>query len=137
MLKNHLLERLVPVYRAATKEELASCPGDWRYGSYFETLLTECRKFLPWALNKLKNSMLSSLDGHERDLHHVVEHFVSRRVLTVGRPRARPARIVALNLGSQHSRSTVLHCYYFKYEINSLTSRPFKYCIPAGNVART
>lgn len=51
-LQNHLLEGLVPVYRQATLEELQSCPGDWKYGSYFETLVIECGKYLPWALNR-------------------------------------------------------------------------------------
>uniref|UniRef100_A0A1B6ES01 FAD dependent oxidoreductase domain-containing protein n=1 Tax=Cuerna arida TaxID=1464854 RepID=A0A1B6ES01_9HEMI len=68
LVRNRLLERLVPVYRAATKEELASCPGDWKYGSYFETLLTECRKFLPWALNKVRAAGGSVVEQHVNSL---------------------------------------------------------------------
>lgn len=52
LVRNHLLEDLVPVYRAATDDELRLCPGDWKYGSFFTTLLVECPTFLPWCLNR-------------------------------------------------------------------------------------
>lgn len=42
----------MPLYRPATEEELRICPGDWKYGSFFTTLLTECSLFLPWATHK-------------------------------------------------------------------------------------
>lgn len=43
------LERLLPVYRPATPEELKLCPGNWKFGSFFTTLLTECSIYQPWA----------------------------------------------------------------------------------------
>jgi hypothetical protein len=52
LFQNHFLERIVPLYRRTTEEELKLCPGNWKYGSYFTTLLTECTKFLPWSLER-------------------------------------------------------------------------------------
>lgn len=51
-LQNHLLEQLLPVYRACTEEELKMCPGDWKYGSFFTRTMTECRIWMPWATRK-------------------------------------------------------------------------------------
>ncbi|XP_026478983.1 D-aspartate oxidase [Ctenocephalides felis] len=50
--RNSYIEKLVPIYRAATEDELQLCPGNWKYGSFFTTLLTECRLYLPWAKQK-------------------------------------------------------------------------------------
>lgn len=52
VFKNHLLENTVPLYRRATDKELKLCPGNWKYGSYFTTLIIECTKFLPWSLER-------------------------------------------------------------------------------------
>lgn len=43
---------MVPLYRRATEEELQLCPGNWKYGSFYTTILTECNLFLPWATKK-------------------------------------------------------------------------------------
>ncbi|KAJ9580270.1 hypothetical protein L9F63_004083 [Diploptera punctata] len=56
LVKNHLLEKIVPVYRRTTKEELKLCPGNWKYGSFFVTLVTECTKFLPWSLARFEQA---------------------------------------------------------------------------------
>ncbi|GLH13208.1 hypothetical protein R5R35_000399 [Gryllus longicercus] len=56
IVRNPYLEHLLPVYRSATEEELRLCPGNWLYGSFYTTLLTECYKFLPWALDRFKLS---------------------------------------------------------------------------------
>jgi len=53
-VRNHYLEKLVPLYRPATPEELKICPGDWKYGSFYTTVLTECRIYQPWATNRFK-----------------------------------------------------------------------------------
>lgn len=55
-LQNKYIEKLVPIYRQATEKELKLCPGDWKYGSYFTTLLTECALYLPWASKKFTNA---------------------------------------------------------------------------------
>lgn len=52
LVRNHLLEDLLPVYRAATEDELRLCPGNWKYGSFFTTLVVECPIYLPWCLNR-------------------------------------------------------------------------------------
>lgn len=49
IVRNHYMEKLVHMYRAATEPELELCPGEWKYGSFFTTILTECRLFQPWA----------------------------------------------------------------------------------------
>lgn len=52
IVRNHFMEVLCPTYRRATDEELQLCPGGWKYGSYFTTLLTDTSRFLPWAMEK-------------------------------------------------------------------------------------
>uniref|UniRef100_A0A336MJL1 CSON000933 protein n=1 Tax=Culicoides sonorensis TaxID=179676 RepID=A0A336MJL1_CULSO len=54
MVRNHFMEKLCPKYRSVTEEELELCPGDWKYGSFFTTLLTDNSLYLPYALNKFK-----------------------------------------------------------------------------------
>ncbi|XP_018329807.1 D-aspartate oxidase-like [Agrilus planipennis] len=56
--KNNYLEKILPVYRTATEGELKLCPGTWKYGSFYSTILTECDLFLPWVTRKIKE-----LDG--------------------------------------------------------------------------
>ncbi|EDS33518.1 d-amino acid oxidase [Culex quinquefasciatus] len=52
IVRNHYIEQIVPVYRAATEQELTLCPGEWKYGSFFTTVLAECRLFQPWATKR-------------------------------------------------------------------------------------
>lgn len=52
LFQNHYIEQIVPVYRAATEQELTLCPGEWKYGSFFTTVLAECRLFQPWATKR-------------------------------------------------------------------------------------
>lgn len=56
LVRNHYIEKLVPLYRSATEEELKICPGDWKYGSFLSTLLIECGIYLPWATDKFLNA---------------------------------------------------------------------------------
>lgn len=44
------------MFREVTEDELKICPGNWKYGSFFTTILTECRLFLPWAMEKFRNN---------------------------------------------------------------------------------
>lgn len=46
------MENLVPIYRRVTDEEFQLVEGNWKYGSFFSTLLTECKLHLPWARKK-------------------------------------------------------------------------------------
>lgn len=46
--RNHLIENVVPIYRAVENDELKLCGDGWKYGSYFLTLKIECDKYLPW-----------------------------------------------------------------------------------------
>uniref|UniRef100_A0A182QAF0 FAD dependent oxidoreductase domain-containing protein n=1 Tax=Anopheles farauti TaxID=69004 RepID=A0A182QAF0_9DIPT len=52
IVRNHYIEKVLPMYRAATEQELRICPGDWKYGSFFTTILTECRLYQPWATER-------------------------------------------------------------------------------------
>lgn len=52
IVRNTFLEKICPVYRQATKEELNLCPGQWKYGSYYLTLLTQSSFYLPWGIDK-------------------------------------------------------------------------------------
>ena len=46
------MEGLVPLYRQATQSELELVGGNWKYGSFMSTLLTQPNQYLPWARNK-------------------------------------------------------------------------------------
>lgn len=52
MVRNHFIEKLLPHYRQATEEELTLCHGGWKYGSFFTTVLTDSRIYLPYATKK-------------------------------------------------------------------------------------
>lgn len=39
------------------------CPGNWKYGSFFTTVLTECGLYLPWATEKLKQFGGNLIEG--------------------------------------------------------------------------
>ncbi|XP_044270599.1 D-aspartate oxidase [Tribolium madens] len=54
MVKNEYIEKLLPIYRRATEEELKLCPGTWKYGCFFTTVLTQCSYYLPWITSKLQ-----------------------------------------------------------------------------------
>ncbi|KAL0278585.1 UNVERIFIED_CONTAM: hypothetical protein PYX00_000365 [Menopon gallinae] len=47
-----LLEGAVPEYRILSSEEVAKCPGSWKYGCFLKSLLINGRLFLPWALGR-------------------------------------------------------------------------------------
>ncbi|KAJ8973754.1 hypothetical protein NQ317_018342 [Molorchus minor] len=56
IVRNHYIEKLVPIYRPATEEELTLCPGNWKYGSFFTTILTQCSLYLPWVAQNFVNA---------------------------------------------------------------------------------
>lgn len=71
-LQNPLIEDILPAYRRATEDELKICPGEWKFGSFFTTLLTECGLFLPWATKKFLDAggrILNKRVGSFSDLH--------------------------------------------------------------------
>nr|CAI5819956.1 unnamed protein product [Callosobruchus analis] len=65
IVRNHYLEKLVPLYRPATEQELKLCPGNWKYGSFFTTIVTSCEYYLPWATNKFLEK------GGKIQKHHI------------------------------------------------------------------
>ncbi|KAK6645559.1 hypothetical protein RUM43_001836 [Polyplax serrata] len=56
IVENELIQHIVPLYRKATEEELKICPGNWNFGSFFTTVLTECRRYLPWCLHRFQEN---------------------------------------------------------------------------------
>lgn len=46
----------MPIYKRATEKELTLCPGNWKYGTFFTTLLIECGLYLPWAYQQFQNN---------------------------------------------------------------------------------
>ncbi|XP_055389697.1 D-aspartate oxidase [Condylostylus longicornis] len=52
IVRNEFLEKVLPIYRQADERELRLCQGDWKYGSFFTTILTESKMFLPYAADK-------------------------------------------------------------------------------------
>lgn len=62
--QNHYMENCSPLYREATDEELRahSSAVDGapviKYGTFFKSIVVECKLFLPWALNKYVSSSL-------------------------------------------------------------------------------
>ncbi|XP_045477001.1 D-amino-acid oxidase isoform X2 [Harmonia axyridis] len=52
---NKYIEKLVPIYRQASEDELKLCTGDWKYGSYFSTILTDPARYLKWVHQQIEN----------------------------------------------------------------------------------
>lgn len=46
---------MVPIYRQASEDELKLCTGDWKYGSYFSTILTDPARYLKWVHQQIEN----------------------------------------------------------------------------------
>lgn len=51
-MQNHYLEGLLPLYRRCSEDELKICPGDWKYGSFYTTLLTDTRLWQAYAMQR-------------------------------------------------------------------------------------
>ncbi|KAF4525249.1 hypothetical protein B566_EDAN014552 [Ephemera danica] len=49
-----LMEGVVPLYRAATQDELDNFPEKWKYGAFITTLIIENRHFQPWATQRFQ-----------------------------------------------------------------------------------
>ncbi|XP_053685415.1 D-aspartate oxidase [Sabethes cyaneus] len=70
IVRNHYIEKVLPLYRPVTEQELTLCPGEWKYGSFFTTVLTECRLFQPWATKRFLRQggriVTENLEGFHR-----------------------------------------------------------------------
>jgi D-aspartate oxidase len=53
LTKNDLLKDVVPTYRSATQDELKICPGDWKHGSFFTTLVIDSESHLKYLRAKV------------------------------------------------------------------------------------
>ncbi|XP_065208091.1 D-aspartate oxidase-like [Planococcus citri] len=63
-VRSDLMESIVPCYRPTTEEERQLNSKSWKYGSYFETIRTQCTLFIPWALKKFKQNGGVTLKKH-------------------------------------------------------------------------
>ncbi|XP_020280030.1 D-aspartate oxidase [Pseudomyrmex gracilis] len=75
VVKNHWLERVVPVYRRATEEEFQLVNGNWKYGSFFSTLLTQCSLYLPWTRQKLQENGVLFKQRKLNFLHELIGEY--------------------------------------------------------------
>lgn len=73
VLQNPYLEDLLPVYRPCSENELRICPGDWRYGYYVSTLLTDCTLYLPWAKQRFLSHGGNILKKHISSFNQLSE----------------------------------------------------------------
>ncbi|XP_076642950.1 D-amino acid oxidase 1 [Halictus rubicundus] len=55
-VKSQWLEKVVPIYKNVSEEEFRLVGGNWKYGSFLTTLLTDCTLYLPWARKKLQEN---------------------------------------------------------------------------------
>ncbi|KAM0729812.1 D-aspartate oxidase [Formica fusca] len=69
-VQNRWLESVVPVYRRATEEEFQLVNGNWKYGSFFSTLLTQSNLYLPWIKRKL---LIDGVTFKQRKLNSLKE----------------------------------------------------------------
>ncbi|KAG5894772.1 hypothetical protein JTB14_005208 [Gonioctena quinquepunctata] len=75
IVRNHHIEKLVPIYRQATEQELTLCPGTWKYGSFFSTLLTQSNVYLPWAMNKFRSTGGKLVERHVESLSAIGSEY--------------------------------------------------------------
>ncbi|XP_075168072.1 D-amino acid oxidase 1 [Haematobia irritans] len=75
IVRNHFIEKLLPVYRQATEDELKLCQGNWKYGSFFTTCLTESRIYLPYAAKKFKDAGGIVMYHHVNSLKNLPENY--------------------------------------------------------------
>ncbi|XP_071519330.1 D-aspartate oxidase [Panulirus ornatus] len=71
--RNPLLEPLVPEYRMCTDQELQLF--DYKYGCYFTTLMTECRRFLPYLTDQFSSRGGRVIERHLESLEQLAGHF--------------------------------------------------------------
>lgn len=45
---------MCPLYRPCSEDELKLCPGNWKFGSFFTTILTESSWYIPWAVRQFQ-----------------------------------------------------------------------------------
>lgn len=76
VVRNHYMEKLCPIYRAATDDEFQLCKGNWKYGSYFTTILTDCTMYLPWALQKFKRQGGQLIQKKLKNLNELPKHDI-------------------------------------------------------------
>ncbi|XP_051155898.1 D-aspartate oxidase [Leptopilina boulardi] len=73
-VKNQWMENLVPIYRKVTSEELQLVGGNWKYGSFFTTILNETNNHLPWAKQKLNSNGIVTIEKTVNTLKELIEY---------------------------------------------------------------
>lgn len=49
IVQNSYIDKIVPIYKTVRGDDLKICPGNWKYGTFFQTLIIESALHLPWA----------------------------------------------------------------------------------------
>ncbi|XP_023024937.1 D-amino acid oxidase 1 [Leptinotarsa decemlineata] len=75
IVRNQYIEKLVPIYRRATEQELSLCPGQWKYGSFFSTIITQSTLYLPWAVSRFQSSGGELIQKHIDSLQSIGNEF--------------------------------------------------------------
>ncbi|KAL6255013.1 hypothetical protein P5V15_013348 [Pogonomyrmex californicus] len=75
VVKNHWLEGIVPVYRNATEEEFELIEGNWKYGSYLSTLLTQGNLYVPWMKYRLLSEGIIFKKGKVNSFKELIDDY--------------------------------------------------------------
>ncbi|CAG9857889.1 unnamed protein product [Phyllotreta striolata] len=76
VVRNAHLEKLVPMYRSATEEELSNLtPQKWKFGSFYTTLLIDNTIYLPWAMKNFRQLGGEILHEHITNLQRLGSNY--------------------------------------------------------------
>ncbi|XP_015515244.1 D-amino-acid oxidase [Neodiprion lecontei] len=75
LVENRWLPGLVPVYRKAKIDEFELVGGEWNYGTFFTTLLTECTLHLPWTTLKLQETGVKLIEKKINSINELSPSF--------------------------------------------------------------
>ncbi|XP_034934958.1 D-aspartate oxidase [Chelonus insularis] len=75
VVKNPLMESVVPIYRNIKEDEFNLVGGKWSYGSYYTTLIIQSKYHLPWVKNQLKEKGTSFVTKKLESLKELVDDY--------------------------------------------------------------
>lgn len=73
-VKNQWMENLVPIYRKVTPEEFQLVGGNWKFGSYFTTILNQTNIHLSWAKQKLNSNGVTTMEKTVKSLKDLFDY---------------------------------------------------------------
>jgi len=80
IIKNHYMKNCSPDFREATDEELKAhssveSQSIIKYGSFFTSIVIECKLFLPWALKKINNNGVTIIKRKIESLEELCSEY--------------------------------------------------------------